>query len=280
MIKLLSKILIIIKNDIRITYNIYYKKGLYNMFEDGINDVDKNTKQFYNIYCYKKQLEHIDKHFKGKYDYENVIIKTKNKNKASNKRLGKSEYSSGIPYDVVVFDLDYSETYDTNWCNLGNCGEKSNYEISLNKWKGQETLQLKIKVKDDINKKIKDVLRDCYDNKIIIDFGFDYILVIEDIPMYSYFSIIDESKYNNNYPIKYYYYDDDYVKNYISKRKVRDEFEDLLSIIDDMKKDEVIKKEITYGDVNMKKAPALYKYKQAKKIQLEKNRKYYDSIKD
>jgi hypothetical protein len=41
MIKLLSKILIIIKNDIRITYNIYYKKGLYkNMFEDGINDVD------------------------------------------------------------------------------------------------------------------------------------------------------------------------------------------------------------------------------------------------
>ena len=207
------------------------------MFEDGINDVDTNTKQFYNIYCYKKHLEQIDKDFKGKYDYENVVKKTKLKNKVSNKWLGKSEYSSGIPYDVVVFDLDYSDRYDTNWYSLGNCGENSNYEISLNKWKGTKTLQLKIKLKDDINKNIKDVLRDCYDNRIIIDFGFDYVLVIEDIPMYSYFSIIDESKYNNNYPIKYYYYDDEYVKNYISKRKVRDEFEDLLSIIDDMKKD-------------------------------------------
>jgi len=207
------------------------------MFEDGINDVDTNTKQFYNIYCYKKHLEQIDKDFKGKYDYENVVKKTKLKNKVSNKWLGKSEYSSGIPYDVVVFDLDYSDRYDTNWYSLGNCGENSNYEISLNKWKGTKTLQLKIKLKDDINKNIKDVLRDCYDNRIIIDFGFDYVLVIEDIPMYSYFSIIDESKYNNNYPIKYYYYDDDYVKKYISKRKVRDEFGDLLIIIDDIKKD-------------------------------------------
>jgi len=252
------------------------------MFESGINDVDTNTKQFYNIYCYKKQLEHIDNKFKGKYDYENVITKTKLKNKASNNWLGKREYASGIPYDVVVFDLNYKDSYESEWNINGRFLEdysKNCYEISLNEWKGRKTLQLKIKMNDDINTEIKDVMRDCYDNIIIIDFGFDYVLVIEDIPMYSYFSIIDETKYNNNYPIKYYYYDDDYVKKYISKRKVRDEFEDLLSIIDGMKKDEVIKKEITY-DVNMKKAPALYKYKQAKKLQLEKNRKYYDSIKE
>ena len=201
------------------------------MFEDGINDVDTNTKQFYNIYCYKKQLGDIDNKFKGKYDYENVIKKTKLKNKASNKWLGKSEYSSGIPYDVVVFD---ESIYKYRGCVVSNI---KRYDMCLNEWKGQKTLQLYINSLADINKQIKDVMRDCYDNKIIIDFGFDYILVIEDIPMYSYFSIIDESKYNNNYPVKYYYYDDEYVKNYISKRKVRDEFEDLLSIIDDMKKD-------------------------------------------
>jgi hypothetical protein len=83
-------------------------------------------------------------HFKGKYDYENVIIKTKRKNKASNKWLGKSEYSSGIPYDVVVFDLDYKESYDTNWYNLGRIvEEKSNYEISLNEWKGSKNFTIK-----------------------------------------------------------------------------------------------------------------------------------------
>jgi len=207
------------------------------MFE-MIWDEKKGEWVFYNIYCYSKDLEHIDKRFKGKYDYENVVLKTKLKNKASDKWLGKSEISSGIPYGVVVFNLDYEETYNTNFYRPieGVCGTLNKYILSLNEWKGKKTLQLKIKLNDDINMEIKNVLRDCYDNTIIIDFGFDYVLVIEDIPMNSYFSIIDETKHNNNYPIKYYYYDDEYVKNYIRKRQRRDEFDDLISIITGIKK--------------------------------------------
>jgi len=250
-----------------ISGNIFIIDKDYNMF-DMIWDENKGEWVFYNIYCYRKELEHIDTRFKGKYDYKNVVVKTKLKNKASDKWLGKSEISSGIPYGVVVFDLDYEERYETNFYRPieGICGENSNYEISLNEWKGQKTLQLKIKLKDDINTEIKNVLRDCYDNKIIIDFGFDYILVIEDLPLYSYMSIIDETKHNNNYPIKYYYYDDDYVKNYISKRQRRDEFDDLISIITGMKKDDtdnkVNKKKRLEDekDVDYKYAPAYLKY--------------------
>ena len=238
---------------------------------DMIWDENKGEWVFYNIYCYSKEIEHIDKSFKGKYDYKNVVVKTKLKNKASDKWLGKSEISSGIPYGVVVFDLEYEERYTIeNWNDRGywlpeglpvKC-----YEISLNEWKGRKTLQLKIKRKDDINMEIKNVLRDCYDNMIIIDFGFDYVLVIEDIPMNSYFSIIDETKHNNNYPIKYYYYDDEYVKKYITKRQGRDGFDDLISNITDMKKDEtdnkVEKKKRLEDekDVDFKYAPAYLKY--------------------
>ena len=238
---------------------------------DMIWDEKKGEWVFYNIYCYSKDLEHIDKRFKDKYDYENVVLKTKLKNKASDKWLGKSEISSGIPYGVVVFNLDYEETYNIEWNMRGSWLAGGMpvryYEISLNEWKGKKTLQLWInKMKTDINMEIKNVLRDCYDNMIIIDFGFDYVLVIEDIPMNSYFSIIDETKKNNNYPIKYYYYDDEYVKNYISKRQRRDEFDDLIGIITDMEKDKTDnkvkeKKRLEdEKDVDYKYAPAYLKY--------------------
>ena len=84
--------------------------------------------------------------------------------------------------------------------------------------------------------------------------------------MNSYFSIIDETKYNNNYPIKYYYYDDEYVKNYISKRQKRDEFDDLIGIIAGMEKKETDnkvkeKKRLEdEKDVDYKYAPAYLKY--------------------
>ena len=235
-----------------------------------IFDEKKGEWVFYNIYCFRKELEHIDKRFKGKYDYKNVVLKTKLKNKASNNWLGKIEISSGIPYGVVVFDLDYEDKNMTGRNNGGIWtygGHFLNwYNISLNEWKGRKTLQLKIHQEDDADMEIKNVLRDCYDNMIIIDFGFDYILVIEDIPMNSYFSIIDETKHNNNYPIKYYYYDDEYVKKYITKRQGRDGFYDLISNITDMKKDEtdnkVNKKKRLEDekDVDYKYAPAYLKY--------------------
>ena len=49
---------------------------------DMIWDENKGEWVFYNIYCYSKEIEHIDKSFKGKYDYKNVVVKTKLKNKS------------------------------------------------------------------------------------------------------------------------------------------------------------------------------------------------------
>jgi len=116
-------------------------------------------------------------------------------------------------------------------------------------------------------------LRDCYDNKIIIDFGKEYILVIEDIPLYSYFSLIDEKKHNNNYQVNYYYYEDEYVKKYINKYKMRDNFDDLLEIKASMKdKDDKQKQKIkckktilneiikTLNETDLSKAPIYKKY--------------------
>jgi len=187
---------------------------------------------FYNIYCLRKELEHIDSEIKS-YTYDMVVKKTKLKNKATKKWLSKIEnISSGTPYGVAVFNLDYLENYSTNLFRTkqGTRAYYKKYILNINEWKGKKTLQLKINCKDDINNNLKDVLRDCYDNMIIIDFGFDYVLVIENIPMYSYFSITDETKHNNNYPVKEYYYEDDYVNKYLYKYKYRDEFDDLFKI--------------------------------------------------
>ena len=235
-------------------------------------------KEFYNIYCYKKDLDYINNKYKNKYDYETILKLTKYKNKSSNYWLGKSEVSSGIPYGVVVFNLDYEEDYATNFYRPveGVCGTERKYQLGLNEWKGRKTLQLKIKGKDDVNTCIKSVLRDCFDNMIVIDFGFDYVLVIEDIPLYSYFSIIDESKYNNNYPIKYYYYDDKDVSKYICKRKNRDSFDDLLEIIAIPDNNNIIKQKKDEDDgVDMSKAPAFTRYLELKKKHLELKKMNY-----
>ena len=223
--------------------------------------------EFYSIYCLKKDIEFIDKRYKNQYDYETIIKITKYKNSRCNKWLSinKSEISSGIPYGVVVFNLDYNAKMELSPATTrGNFNMKC-YEVSLNEWKCRKTLQLKIRQQDLINKQIKDVLKDCYDNIIIIDFGFDYILVIENIPMYSYFSIIDINKHNNNYPIKYYYYDDEYVKKYITKRQNRESFDDLLDVLP--KPDKIKKKKQEEDGVDLSKAPAYKKYLEMKKKQ-------------
>ena len=45
---------------------------------------------FYNIYCLRKEIEHIDSKIKN-YTYVNAVEKTKQKNKSSNKWLSKIE---------------------------------------------------------------------------------------------------------------------------------------------------------------------------------------------
>jgi hypothetical protein len=230
--------------------------------------------EFYNLYCYKKDLEYINKRYKNKYDYETILKLNKYKNRSSNYWLGKSDFSSGIPYGVVVFNLDYEEkSFRRNYEFMGGTETIKRYEISLNEWKGRKTLQLKINGGDNTDKCVKDVLRDCYDNMIIIDFGFDYVLVIEELPMYSYFSLIDENKYNNNFPIKYYYYDDKYVSKYICKRPNRESFDDLLEIIAVPDNNNKIKqKKDEESGVDMSKAPAYMRHLTNKKKQKLKNK--------
>ena len=234
----------------------------------------------YNIYCLRKELEHIDNKIKN-YTYENVVEKTKLKNKASKKWLSKIEnMSSGIPYGVVVINLDYEESYETNFYRPieGILGTKKKYILSVNEWKGKKTLQLKITNDYNINNNLKDVLRDCYDNMIIIDFGFDYVLVIEDIPMNSYFSITDENKHNNNYPVKEYYYEDEYVSKYLNKYKYRNEFDDLFENKASMtnetdnkdRTDNKVKRLRDEKGVDYKYAPAYLKYLK------EKNPDFFD----
>jgi hypothetical protein len=247
------------------------------MFEK-ITDINyKNGKiniitNFYNIYCYYKCCDNLDEKYKNIYDYYSIVKYTKLKNKYCDYWNGDSLVSSGIPYGVIVFNLDYDEK-----CNPYNASYTSaKYNLSLNNWKNTQTLQLKIKDKE-TDEQIKKILRDCYDNKIIIDFGKDYILVIEDIPLYSYFSLIDEKKHNNNYQVNYYYYEDEYVNKYINKYKMRDNFDDLnelLSCIKDkddkqkqkhkqkLKCKKTILNEITktLNETDLSKAPIYKKY--------------------
>ncbi len=237
-------------------------------------------RDYYNIYCYKKDVERINKLYNKKYDYDNIVKLTKLKNNKYKKWFGKSEVSSGIPYGVVVLNLNYRETYETLFYmpNVGECERRPKYVLYLNEWKGVKTIQLKVKCDECINMRIKDVLRDCYDNMIIIDFGFDYVLVIEELPLYSYNSVIDKSKHNNNYPVKYYYYDDDYVSKYLNKYKKRYSFDDLIELIEVKKPEKVINtKQKVYDDIcktlketDLSKAEAYKKYLIGKKQDLEK----------
>ena len=85
----------------------------------------------------------------------------------------------------------------------------------------------------DINAEIKDILKDCYDNEIIFDLGYDKILVISQLPMYKYFNLIENDK-NVFYEVKVFSYDDNRYYKYIYKNKEdydRNEYE-LLNDLD------------------------------------------------
>ena len=117
----------------------------------------------------------------SKYDYQSVKSRTIKKNK----KLPETGISSGIPYGVVVLN----ETFDDY------------NKISVNEFRGTKTLQLKSS-NPSIQSKIRDILNDCYDNMIIFDFGYDYVLVIEGLNMPIYFSLRDNKKNNNYQPNK------------------------------------------------------------------------------
>lgn len=144
------------------------------------------------------------------YDYNSVVERT-NKRNSEIPDIG---ISCGVPYGVVVLN----ETFD-----------KFN-KITINEFRGDKTLQLKITNKSFQNK-IRDILNDCYDNRIIIDYGKDYVLVIEYLPLPLYFSLRDNER-NNNYPINYYHYQDKYVNKYLVEMgENRKYFEELFKVI-------------------------------------------------
>jgi hypothetical protein len=144
------------------------------------------------------------------YDYNSVVERT-NKRNSEMPDIG---ISCGVPYGVVVLN----ETFD-----------KYN-KIIINEFRGNKTLQLRSRNGSILNK-IRDILKDCYDNRIIIDFGKDYVLVIEYLSLPLYFSLRDNEN-NNNYPINYYHYQDKYVNKYLVEMgENRKPFEELIKVI-------------------------------------------------
>lgn len=207
------------------------------------NEVAESAERETNKEQYDKYIEINNKKYKGMWDYENVKKYTENINKAKQKykltdietkknKEDKDKYKLGrTPYGIVVYNLNYDA--NTNFIKNGTKIIIPHFTINMNKWRDKSTLQINIKDKQ-LNTDIKDILKDCYDNKIILDFDREEILVIEDIPISSYHSVINPDKYNNNYKINYYAYDDDYIKKYIknSKKGNRGAFEELNQIID------------------------------------------------
>ena len=76
------------------------------------------------------------------------------------------------------------------------------------RYKGRKKLTVKLDNKN--NTKVMDILKDCYDNTIIIDNKSEYLIVIHNLPMYTYFKII-ENKHNG-------FYDDFDLIHYTSKK--------------------------------------------------------------
>lgn len=60
------------------------------------------------------------------------------------------------------------------------------------KYKGKRNLTLKLCQRN--NKLVKNALKNCYDTTIIIDTRSDYLLVIDQIPIYKYFKLIENDK--------------------------------------------------------------------------------------
>lgn len=178
---------------------------------DNIYRILNTYKKSSNKLCIIKSLF---KEYILYYDYANVLKRTKLYDKEhSNKELG----GTGKSYDYVVY----------NFKDISN----DNYIISANKYtnkKGITTKSLTFNLKysgcyndfdndiNDYNSQFKDILINSYDNIIILDFGFDIIFVIELLPMYKYFNLIENDK-NNYFQVKPYHYQDDRFYRFVYK---------------------------------------------------------------
>ena len=198
------------------------------------NDTDDTDDNIYKMLkTYKKSINNLDavkreyNHYILDHSYHSVKQRVEDYNKNANKELQESLGTSGKSYGIVVYDFTDIDI--------------DNYIVSANPYKMKSgeikrTLTFNLKYSgsynefdnniNDINNEIKDILRDCYDNDIIIDLGFDKILVISQLPMYKYFNLIENDK-NIFYEVKAFPYTDKRYYKYIYKNKEdyeRDEF--------------------------------------------------------
>ena len=186
-------------------------------------------------------IKRLFKEYVLDYDYANVFKRTKLYDKEHlNSELAMELGGGGKSYDYVVYN--FKSIYEDN------------YIISANKYTNKagittKTLTFNLKYSGcytdfdntiaDYNKEFKDVLKNCYDNVIILDFGFDVIFVIELLPMYKYFNLIENEK-NNYFQVKPYHYQDDRFYRFVYKN-INDENRnecDILSFLDFDGKDE------------------------------------------
>ena len=211
------------------------------------NADDTNENIYKILNTYKKSsnklyfIKRLFKEYILKYDYDSVLKRTKIYDREHcNSELRKEMGSNGKSYEYVVY----------NFKNI--CEE--NYLISANKYTNKngittKTLTFNLKYSgcynefdkniEDYNNEFKDILKNCYDNIIILDFGFDIIFVIELLPMYKYFNLIENER-NNYYQVKPYHYQDDRFYRFIYKN-ISDENRnecDIISFLDFDGKDE------------------------------------------
>jgi hypothetical protein len=168
-------------------FNKVLKKyeGLKYDFLDCLEDINKELNEYLTNYDYKQVVKRIT----NKNEAYGVCTFNMRKLNKSNYILSASQYvnKNNIKTNTLTFNLKYDYNNDEN-----------NDKI------------------DRMNVVVKDTLRNCYDNIIIFDLGYNIILVLENIPLYKYFSLIDNDK-NNFYNVKPYYYKDDKYYKYIYK---------------------------------------------------------------
>lgn len=204
------------------------------------NNTDYTNKNVYNIlktnYISKLRLENIKRLYEDyilDFSYQSVKDRTWNYNKKANKELQEIMGSNGKPYGVIVYD--FTDIDFNNYLLSANPFKLKSGEI-------KRTLTFTFKYSgvyndfdgniNDINKQFKEILKDCYDNEIIIDLGFEKILVISQLPMYKYFNLIENER-NVFYEVKPYYYYDEKFYRYIYKNKDDDE-RDAFDILDSL----------------------------------------------
>ena len=131
-------------------------------------------------------------------------------------------------------------------------------------FKGQKKLTLKLGNKN--NKVVKKALKDCYDNTIIIDNRSEYLLVIDQMPLYKYFRAIENDNLQWYDDIQIIHWTSKKLQKYINKsitRKKWDKLETLndvynLNLFKQNKSEEI--EMIENEDVSYEKAPQYMNY--------------------